>query len=520
MKIKLPLLITLFYTLIISRTDAQFTFQETIDLGGAENAGDIKQTPDGGYVISGMEFNPVTSAIQVFLLKIDSTGSVQWNKFYSGGHANGANLYQNYRVMVTTEGDFVVAGTKTTGNTSDIYVIKTDPNGDTLWTRSYGAGANCDGNSIFEAENGDYIVGGSLLIGGQRKMGVLRIAPNGSLIGQTFLTDGVACPFYESVPLQNGNTGVIHTYTSLLSVLDSTGVLQWSLPLGFSGGFSVDAKAEQNGTYAILSQISGLSANAIGFVRTTSQGILLTSKKYSSSFDESPRSLIRTANGHYILFGLSTSMNGSTSALMACEVDTAGVVVWSNRYSYSSSAYHEASKMIATADGGYIMVGQHDRTGQFSDFDVYIVKTDASGQSNCNQSSIVLNLGSANPVNLGSCTPYASTLTNTGTPAVPVISSAVAVNTTLLCSTSLPSLNNTSIQSFAFPNPTSGKFMIRDSFSGATRVELMDISGKELRALSASPTGMYDVADIDAGIYFIRVTNAQDETRLYRLVKI
>ena len=138
---------------------AQVQFQTTIDLGASEQASDIKPTADGGYIVAGLQY--ATGTQSAFLLKLDQSGNVQWNKTYSGGYTSGSNLFTSYRVIQLNEGGYLLVGsTQNFGfSAAQIYVIKTDVAGDTVWTRTYGGGSGNNGNSIFQAEDGTYVIG-------------------------------------------------------------------------------------------------------------------------------------------------------------------------------------------------------------------------------------------------------------------------------------------------------------------------------------------------------------------------
>lgn len=498
---------------------AQVQFQTTIDLGASEQASDIKQTSDGGYIVAGLQY--ATGSQTAFLLKLDQFGNVQWNKTYSGGYTSGSNLFTSYRVIQLNEGGYLLVGsTQSFGFTNaQIYVIKTDAFGDTLWTRTYGSSAGNDGNSIFEAEDGTYVIGGSFSFSGQRRMGVLRIKSDGSIRSESYYADGVACPFFECVKLADNRFGIIYTYSSMLVIVDSVGTLLSSIPLGFGSGFSVGAFEEPNGEFVTLNQISGLIGNAFGLVRTDFLGNTSLSKKYATSNDDTPREIIRAFSGNYILFGLSTSMNGP-SFLQAMEVDTAGNVIWSNRYNYASGAYHEAANIVATADGGYVMVGQHDRSGQFSDFDVYVVKTDALGQSGCNQSAYTPNVAAASPFPPPAVTPFTASLTNTGTSVPAIVSTITTVTPTVLCLSVGVDEHTEAVVADIYPNPVKDILHIRSKNPGLFDVTFFDVTGKTVHSSKITKEAVIDVSAFPTGIYLLqwREENGQTGRRRIQIV--
>uniref|UniRef100_A0A7C4TGH6 T9SS type A sorting domain-containing protein n=1 Tax=candidate division WOR-3 bacterium TaxID=2052148 RepID=A0A7C4TGH6_UNCW3 len=115
----------------------------------------VQQTIDGGYIITGAtgEFIP-----DVLLLKTDAQGNELWNKTYVGRHSD-----EGYCVQQTADTGYIVVGVNGAASEvySDLWLIKTDPSGDTLWTRSlagefYG---NKVGRWVQQTENGYIITG-------------------------------------------------------------------------------------------------------------------------------------------------------------------------------------------------------------------------------------------------------------------------------------------------------------------------------------------------------------------------
>ena len=495
---------------------AQVQFQTTIDLGASEQASDIKPTADGGYIVAGLQY--ATGTQSAFLLKLDQSGNVQWNKTYSGGYTSGSNLFTSYRVIQLNEGGYLLVGsTQNFGfSAAQIYVIKTDVAGDTVWTRTYGGGSGNNGNSIFQAEDGTYVIGGSFSLGGQRRMGVWRIKSDGSVRTESYYADGVACPFFECVPLGPNRYGIIYTYSSMLVVLDSLGGFIGDIPLGFGSGFSVGALEEGNGEYVTLNQVSGLMGSAFGLVRTDLAGTASLSKKYASSNDDTPRELIRASNGNYILFGLSTSMNGP-SFLQAMEVDTAGNVVWGNRYNYSSGAYHEAANIVATPDGGYVMIGQYDRSGQYTDFDVYVVKTDALGQSGCNQASFTPTVAAASTIPPSAVNPFSAALTNTGTAVPAVVGTISTVNPTVLCLTAGINEYANAASIDVYPNPVKDVLYLQLKNGGRFNGQLFDISGQVVARFTGTDSAQLDLSRLPSGIYMLQLLGSTGESVTRRI---
>jgi hypothetical protein len=126
---------------------------------GDENARSVIVTDDDGFLITG--YAPATGADpDVCMFKTDSLGVAQWSKSHC---ASGGNYGQ--MVQATTDGGYIMAGlTRAVDERgiygSDIWLVKTDANGDTTWTQEFG-GTDCDaGYYVEQTADGGYILTG------------------------------------------------------------------------------------------------------------------------------------------------------------------------------------------------------------------------------------------------------------------------------------------------------------------------------------------------------------------------
>lgn len=115
----------------------------------------VQQTSDGGFIIAGYSFMSPLDVYWALLIKTDSNGDTAWLRTYGG-----INL-QGFSVQHTEDGGYIVAGSSwMLGYREDVYVFKTDSEGDTVWTRFYGGELYDFGNSVDITSDGGYIIAG------------------------------------------------------------------------------------------------------------------------------------------------------------------------------------------------------------------------------------------------------------------------------------------------------------------------------------------------------------------------
>ena len=147
------------YDVYLVKTDSSLQTQWTKTYGGTnwDFGNCVEQTSDGGYIICGSTYSYGNGDADYYLIKTNSMGDTMWTKTFGDTLEDVANS-----VIQTTDGGYILTGTtKSMGDTlGDIYTIKTDSFGDTLWTKKFGGPLLDYGNDILQTHTGDYIVGG------------------------------------------------------------------------------------------------------------------------------------------------------------------------------------------------------------------------------------------------------------------------------------------------------------------------------------------------------------------------
>ena len=141
------------------KTDAAGDTQWTRTYGGVqhEHGHSVLQTADSGYVICGTTYSFGTGSANVWLIRTDSRGDTLWTRTFGGDSAD-----LGHSVAQTADHGFILCGQAASfgAGSYDAWVIKTDSSGDTLWTRTFGGGSDDVGYSVQQTTDGGYIIAG------------------------------------------------------------------------------------------------------------------------------------------------------------------------------------------------------------------------------------------------------------------------------------------------------------------------------------------------------------------------
>jgi hypothetical protein len=311
--------------------------------GGAldECAYSVQQTTDGGYIVAGVTCSFGAGGMDFYLVRTNSSGDTLWTRTYGG-----SNNDEAYSVQQTTDGGYIAAGFTCSFGAGgcDFYLVKTDGQGDTLWTHAYGGiyGANSYDLALCAQQTGDggYIVAGF----------------TDSTSADSELPDDFSPDFYLVKTNSQGEPLWTRTYGG--SCLDDA----WSVQQTADGG------------YIVAGRTSSFGAGFRDFylVKTDSQGDTLWTRTYGGSDWEIAFSVQQTADAGYIVAGRTSSFGAGNSDFYVVKTNGQGDTVWTR--TYGGSSVDGAYSVQQTSDGGYIVAGYTSSFG-VGGWDFYLVKT-------------------------------------------------------------------------------------------------------------------------------------------------
>jgi parallel beta-helix repeat protein len=291
----------------------------------------IQQTKDGGYIIAGIT-DWTGDKGNAWLIKTDSNGNEEWDKTFGGSDLDGACSVQQ-----TKDEGYIIVGTTSSygkGN-SDVWLIKTDSNGNEEWDKTFGGRYNDSAILVQQTSDEGYVI-----------------------IGTT-----------DSYGAGYSDIWLIKT--------DSEGKKEWDKTFGgssFDMGNSVQQTSDEG--YIIIGNTFsyGDGTGDAWLIKTDSDGNKEWNKTFGGSNGDWGYSIQQTSDDGYIITGYTESYGYGGAWLI--KTDSNGNEEWNE--TFGGPDYDYGLSVQQTKDGGYIIVGEMYSYGAGED-DVWIIKTDSNG---------------------------------------------------------------------------------------------------------------------------------------------
>ena len=368
-------------TILPSTLLAQITFERTYGGASRDVGYSVYQTSDGGYIIAGQTASFGAGLDDVYLIRTDSLGDTVWTRTYGGSDDDHGECVQQ-----TQDGGYVIGGTTCSFGVGNcvVYLIKTDSIGDTVWTRTHGGPLSDRGRSVQQTQDGGYIIAGSTWNFGAESGDVYLIKTDS--LGHTVWErtyGGSRLDYGECVQQTQDGGYIISGYTEFFGAswhdvylvkTDSLGDTVWTRAYGGSDeDYGECVRQTQDRGYIIAGEYCFGPGDCHGYViKADSLGHVLWENTYVTWGSWS--SVLQTQDGGYIIAGCGWSGAGYDVYLV--RIDSFGNALWTR--TYGGSNWDRGRSVEQTSDGGYIIAGVTASFGAGS-YDVYLIKTDEDG---------------------------------------------------------------------------------------------------------------------------------------------
>jgi hypothetical protein len=493
----------------------------------------IQQTTDGGYIVAGYSTSSdgdVTTnrgGNDYWLLKLTATGDITWEQTYGGSDDDVASAVQQ-----TTDGGYIIGGSSAstdgdvTGNHGgdDYWIVKISATGTIQWQHSYGGSGDDD-------------------IGDESFAGSIQQTFDGGYVttGTTNSADGDVTGYHG---------GLLFDFWTLK--ISATGAIEWQKTNGSGGdddGYCVQQTKDSG--YVVCGTSNGNSGDVSGnhgtydywLIKLSPAGNLLWEQSYGGTLDEYDYFIRPTSDSEFILGGYSASNNmdvtgnhggydgwvvklgycslphtaGITGPTIVCA--GSGIVLSDNTaggaWSVSNGNATVADSVLTGVYPGRVAVSYAITNGCGTGGTIYIVNVSAAPAPvivNTNDTlSTTLSYSTYQWLQDG--TPIAGATnatyvyTSAGTYSVTVTDSNGCSGTADGFTEHPAGVNNISGSTgiAIIPNPTTGMLYISGVAQGSVKV--YNAIGQQVKSIAN--TGSFSLTELPAGIYLVRVFDAQ-----------
>ena len=327
-----------------------------------EEATAIVATNDGNYVIAGYTGANTVGNIDIFLMKIDPDGNSIWTTSFPGSLVANDNPEMNVELIEMSDGSLVL-GARTQDETYstellDAYVIKTNSSGTLQWSKVYGY------DNTTGSENNDIV----------------------SDIIESSDGNIVALTRFQGAEDATGNT---RNDIGIMKLSAATGSIIWDK--GYGSGDDLEDEGFEivempNGEF----QIAGYSAIATGADPNNAEAIILKIDAQGNGLGVEKHNLNPTSVDNFSQFSSLIESNNEVIALGKYNQSTTSLDFHNLLYQklaideiIMQTFNDDLEKLIAIPNGGFALAGAHNENN--GPEDVYFAITDAQGtiDGNC-----------------------------------------------------------------------------------------------------------------------------------------
>ena len=282
-----------------------------------DRANAITPTPDGNFIVAGHKQTFNTANMNAYLCKITPDGDTLWTKMYSRTSDDEANA-----ITITPDGNLIVAGhTQSLSSAGyDFYILKITPDNDTIWTKTYGGPGNNYALAITPSPDGNFIVVGETeyIDAGSSDVYILKIKPDGdTLWTKTYGGKGfeIGCAIS---PTPDGNF-IIAGYTSSFGAGSSDvyilkikpdGDTLWTKTYGGKGfeiGCAISPTPDGNFIIAGYTSSFGAGSSDVYILKIKPDGDTLWTKTYGGKEDDEAIAITPAGDGNFMVVGWTNS---------------------------------------------------------------------------------------------------------------------------------------------------------------------------------------------------------------------
>jgi hypothetical protein len=390
----------------VASAELETVWSETYGGAAADGFRQAIPTSDGGFIAAGYTYSFGAGDVDVFVVKTDAGGDTLWMRTYGG-----TSLDYGHGVCETSDGAFVVVGyTMSYGEgREDVYLLKLDAGGDTSWARTYG------GSGLDEARAVCFTSDGYILVAGQTESFgsglsdayLLKIDSYGDTVWTRAIGGGDSDWAEDVFEMADGcyglsgTTGSFNNSRDAYAVkLDRLGNVLWQSNYGDVFDYRTRGFAlADTGMVAAGWRTDQVNSDPCqaAFLRINPTGGRQTYRKYSHPYIEYGCSICETADNGFLICGAAKDVSTHKNDLFLVKRVQGTGWVWDQTVGGGGSDW---GCSVAEVEPGYYIIAGYTESSGSGSFDGWLLKmreVDAAVPSARGRSSVFMVAPSPNP---------------------------------------------------------------------------------------------------------------------------
>lgn len=406
----------------------------------------VQLTLDGGFIITATSSSSNSGNVSdfnhgdfdIWMVKLNSTGAIEWEKLMGGSGYDRANAVQQ-----TSDGGYIVGAYSTSSSSGtvsgvnhgleDYWVIKLDAEGNIIWEKLLGGSGTDYLQSILQLSDGGYLVSGhsnssssgnvSGTNRGSSDYWVVRLDASGNIVWNKLMGGAQSETEPSIIATADGNyilagktlssisgdvTGTNHgNYDMWLVKINDSGTILWNKLFGGSGadyhrslkltsdnGFIVSGYTTSSANGDVSGTNNG--SNDYWVIKLNASGNKEWDKILGGSGSDIVNSVIITNDGNYVLAGYSNSSNSGNVSMIShgsydywiIKLDSSGTLIWENLF--GGNGDEVPFSIFQNPDGSYTIFGysENESVGNGNQvnllgrggIDVWIIRINKDGE--------------------------------------------------------------------------------------------------------------------------------------------
>ena len=312
----------------LMKTDANGQHEWNNTFGGTQwdEAFSLIQTSDGGFTLAGRTTSYGAGSWNLYLVKTDASGQMEWNRTFGGtGYSDAKSLIQ------TSDGGFLLAGSRDPydGSSNNMWLVKTNVTGHMEWNRTFGGTSSDYAYSMIQTSDDCFVLAGVTSSYGAGRSDMWLVKTNATGHMEWDRTFGGTEFDYAYSLIQTADDGFAlagetnsygaGSYDMWLVKTNVTGHMEWNTTFGGTDNDEANSVIQtSDGDFALggTTESFGGGRSDMWLVKANTTGQLEWSDTFGGTDNDEANSVIQTSDGDFLLVGETDSYGDASGDIM------------------------------------------------------------------------------------------------------------------------------------------------------------------------------------------------------------